>query len=72
MFIIFMVEGSGYFHGVAAVSRQAPSDLLNEFRDSSLTTAYFITWLRRSVLIRLSTFQRMAEFLGTLPEFLLQ
>ena len=47
VFVIFTVQGSGYFHGVAAVSREASSDMVSEFGQPELTNAYFITWIRR-------------------------
>ena len=47
VFVIFTVQGSGYFHGVASVSREASSDMVSEFGQPELTNAYFITWIRR-------------------------
>lgn len=51
MFVIFSVQGSGYFHGVASVSREASSDMVSEFGQPELTNAYFITWVRRLVVL---------------------
>ena len=47
VFVILTVQGSGYFHGVASVSREASSDMVSEFGQPELTNAYFITWIRR-------------------------
>lgn len=51
VFVIFTVQGSGGFHGVASVSREASPHMVAEFGIPDLTHVYFVTWIRRWVRI---------------------
>ncbi|KAF6017322.1 YTHDC2 [Bugula neritina] len=46
LFLVFTVQGSSYFHGLASVSGLAPSNLLSAFGQSNLTTVYFVNWIK--------------------------
>jgi len=47
LFLVFTVQGSSYFHGLASVNGLAPSNLLSAFGQSNLTTVYFVNWIKR-------------------------